>query len=78
MLLFICTMVSVFVHHDRSNFLGFVAMAGFWTSGVLLFLYVVNVVTFLTVVPWVKVVSVVTFLTVVPWVKVVSVVTVMC
>lgn len=54
-LLFICTMVSVFVHHDRSNYLGFVAMTGFWTSGILLFLYVINVVTFLNIVPWVKV-----------------------
>uniref|UniRef100_A0A6A7GAT6 CKLF-like MARVEL transmembrane domain-containing protein 4 n=2 Tax=Hirondellea gigas TaxID=1518452 RepID=A0A6A7GAT6_9CRUS len=53
--LFICTMMSLYVHHDSSNYMAFVAMAGFWTSGILLFLYVINVVTFLTMVPWVKV-----------------------
>jgi len=50
-------MVSIFVHHSQANYLGYVAMTGFWTSGILLFLYVINVVTYLTAVPWVKVVS---------------------
>lgn len=54
-LLFICPMVSIFVHHSQANYLGFVAMTAFWTSGILLFLYVINVVTYLTIVPWVRV-----------------------
>jgi len=54
LLLFICAMSSLFVYHPRTNFLGFVSMSGFWTSAILLFLYVMNIVTYLTVVPWVK------------------------
>ncbi|KAF2357296.1 Marvel domain [Trinorchestia longiramus] len=54
-ILFICTMVSVYVYHPSANYLAFVAMTGFWSSAILLFLYVINVVTFLTIVPWVRV-----------------------
>ena len=85
-ILFICVMCSAFSHSDRGNFLGFVSMAGFWTSAILLFFYIINAVAFMTNVPWVKVVSLfffsfllffyiinaVAFMTNVPWVKVVS------
>ncbi|XP_018020183.1 CKLF-like MARVEL transmembrane domain-containing protein 4 [Hyalella azteca] len=54
-ILFICAMMSRFVYHARSNYLAFVAMTGFWSSAILLFLYVINVVTYLTIVPWVRV-----------------------
>jgi len=54
LLLFICAMSSMFSRHPRTNYLGFVSMTGFWCSAILLLLYVLNIVTHLTRVPWVK------------------------
>nr|XP_045596753.1 plasmolipin-like [Procambarus clarkii] len=49
---FICTMASNFPRSNRANWLSFVSMGGFWTSAVLLFLYIINVVVLLSIIPW--------------------------
>ncbi|XP_071519739.1 CKLF-like MARVEL transmembrane domain-containing protein 4 isoform X2 [Panulirus ornatus] len=49
---FICTMASHYARSNQANWLSFVAMGGFWTSAILLFLFIINVVAILSIIPW--------------------------
>ncbi|CAL4092075.1 unnamed protein product, partial [Meganyctiphanes norvegica] len=49
---FICVMCSRNNRTNAANWMSFVTMGGFWTSAVLLFLHVINVVAYLTIIPW--------------------------
>ncbi|KAG7161242.1 CKLF-like MARVEL transmembrane domain-containing protein 4 [Homarus americanus] len=49
---FICVMASDFPRSSPANWISFVAMSGFWTSAVLLFLFIINVVALLSIIPW--------------------------
>ncbi|KAK8741760.1 hypothetical protein OTU49_002380 [Cherax quadricarinatus] len=49
---FICTMASNFPRSNPANWLSFVSMGGFWTSAVLLFLFLINIVALLSIIPW--------------------------
>ncbi|XP_066973378.1 plasmolipin-like isoform X1 [Macrobrachium rosenbergii] len=51
-LVFILVMASQHPRSNQANWISFVSMGGFWTSAFLLFLYVINVVGFLSVIPW--------------------------
>ncbi|XP_042868535.1 CKLF-like MARVEL transmembrane domain-containing protein 4 isoform X1 [Penaeus japonicus] len=53
-IVFICTMLSNSPRSNPANWLSFVAMGGFWASGGLLFLFVINLVSFLAIIPWLK------------------------
>lgn len=51
-LAFVMVMASYHPRISEGNWISFVSMGGFWTTGVLLFLYVINVIGFLAMIPW--------------------------
>ncbi|XP_050702528.1 plasmolipin-like [Eriocheir sinensis] len=51
-LVFISVMASDYPRTMPANWISFVSMGCFWTSAVLLFLYLINAVALLSVVPW--------------------------
>ena len=52
---FICIEVSKFSHHSRGEFFNFVAMSGFWFSGLMLIFYIFHVVEKFFRIPWLKI-----------------------
>lgn len=52
---FICIEVSQWSHHSRGGFFNFVAMTGFWFSGLMLLFYMFHVVEKFFKIPWLKI-----------------------
>uniref|UniRef100_A0A336M2L0 CSON010634 protein n=1 Tax=Culicoides sonorensis TaxID=179676 RepID=A0A336M2L0_CULSO len=52
---FICIEVSRWSHHSRGEYFNFVAMCGFWFSGIMLVFYVFHVVEKFFRIPWLKI-----------------------
>jgi hypothetical protein len=52
---FICIEVSKHSHHSRGGFFNFVAMSGFWFSGLMLVFYIFHVVEKFFRIPWLKI-----------------------
>lgn len=52
---FICIEISQWSHHSRGGFFNFVAMTGFWFSGLMLIFYMFHVVEKFFKIPWLKI-----------------------
>lgn len=52
---FICIEVSKYSHHSRGEYFNFVAMCGFWFSGLMLIFYTFHVVEKFFRIPWLKI-----------------------
>lgn len=52
---FICIEVSKHSHHSRGEYFNFVAMCGFWFSGLMLIFYTFHVVEKFFRIPWLKI-----------------------
>ncbi|XP_063700389.1 CKLF-like MARVEL transmembrane domain-containing protein 4 [Culicoides brevitarsis] len=52
---FICIECSKYSHHSRGEFFNFVAMCGFWFSGLMLIFYIFHVVEKFFRIPWLKI-----------------------
>ena len=54
---FICIMVSEVNYHSRANWFNFVAMGGFWITGILLAFYLFHIIEKLHFIPWIMLVG---------------------
>lgn len=52
---FICIQVSAFSYHSRGSFFSTVAMTGFWFTGIMLALYVFQIVYKFIRIPWLQI-----------------------
>ncbi|KAJ8672720.1 hypothetical protein QAD02_003980, partial [Eretmocerus hayati] len=52
---FICVLISTHSHHNRSGWFNFIAMTGFWMTGLLLVFYLFHFVEKFDRIPWLKI-----------------------